>query len=186
MTALTALWLPILVATVIVFLVSSVIHMAPLWHRGDLPAIPREAEVSAVLRPFAIPPGDYMVPRAADMEAMKSPEFAERVRQGPNMLVTVLPNTQWSMGRNLSLWFLYCLIVSILTAIVAGCAFPANPRYASLMRVVGVTSFMGYAVALWQMSVWYRRAWSMTFKVTIDGIIYGVLTAVAFGWFWPR
>ncbi len=37
MTALTALWLPILVSAVAVFAVSSIIHMTPLWHKNDYP-----------------------------------------------------------------------------------------------------------------------------------------------------
>jgi hypothetical protein len=36
------------------------------------------------------------------------------------------------------------------------------------------------------MSIWYRRAWSTTIKSTIDGLIYGALTAGVFGWLWPR
>ena len=63
MTALPALWLPILLSSVIVFVVSSVIHMALPWHKSDYPPIPNEDKVMDALRPFAIPPGDYMVPR---------------------------------------------------------------------------------------------------------------------------
>ncbi|HEX7420299.1 MAG TPA: hypothetical protein VF505_10460 [Thermoanaerobaculia bacterium] len=37
MTALTALWLPILLSALFVFIVSSIIHMAPLWHKNDFP-----------------------------------------------------------------------------------------------------------------------------------------------------
>ena len=33
MTALSALWLPILLSAVLVFVVSSAIHMLPLWHK---------------------------------------------------------------------------------------------------------------------------------------------------------
>lgn len=186
MTGLTVLWLPILLATVVVFLASSIIHMAPLWHRGDYPAIPNQDQVGAALRPFAIPPGDYMLPRAANMEAMKSPEFSERVLQGPNMVVTVLPNAPWSMARNLVLWFLYCLVVTIFAAYVTGRAVPAGAPYLELFRFAATTAFLGYSLALWQMSIWYRRSWSMTIKATIDGLIYGALTAVAFGWLWPR
>jgi len=40
-------------------------------------------------------------------------------------------------------------------------------------------------VALWQMSIWYRRAWSTTIKATVDGLIYALLTAGTFGWLWP-
>src|SRR5258707_8507046 len=64
MTSIVALWLPILLAAVMVFLVSSVIHMASPWHKADYPRIPSEERVMDLLRPLAIPPGDYMVPRA--------------------------------------------------------------------------------------------------------------------------
>ena len=63
MTPVSALWLPILLSAVIVFVMSSIIHMLSPWHRSDYPKMPREEEVRDALRPLAIPPGDYMVPR---------------------------------------------------------------------------------------------------------------------------
>ena len=86
------LWLPILVSAVIVFVASSIIHMGPLWHRGDYPALPQEEEVQGALRPLALAPGDYFVPRAEDMKAYKTPEFVEKLRLGPVVLLTVMPN----------------------------------------------------------------------------------------------
>src|SRR5438132_10148478 len=71
MVSLLSLWLPILVSAVIVFLASSVIHMAPLWHKNDFPKAPREAELLAALRPLAIPPGDYFIPRARDRKSTR-------------------------------------------------------------------------------------------------------------------
>jgi hypothetical protein len=44
---------------------------------------------------------------------------------------------------------------------------------------------MGYALALWQNTIWYKRAWTTTFKSTVDGLVYGMLTAGVFGWLWP-
>jgi hypothetical protein len=55
-----------------------------------------------------------------------------------------------------------------------------------VFHFVAITAFIGYAVALWQMSIWWRRSWMTTFKATIDGIIYALLTAGAFAWLWPR
>jgi hypothetical protein len=186
MTWISALWLPIIVATVVVFLASAIIHMAPLWHKKDYPAVPNETQVSDALRPFAIPPGDYMLPGADSMEQMKSPEYVARVLAGPNMIITVLPNAVWTMGRNLGLWFLYCLIVSAFAACIADSALSVNAQGRGLFHIAAMTAFLGYAVALWQMSIWYRRAWSSTLKATLDGVIYALLTAAAFGWVWPR
>ena len=186
MVGIITLWLPILLSAVIVFIVSSIIHMASPWHKNDYPRVPNEDQLRTALRPLAIPPGDYMIPRPASREDLRSPEFAEKVRQGPNMIVTFLPNGPWSMKRNLTLWFLYTLVVSTLAAYVAGRALPPGSPYLAVFRFVGVTAFIGYSVALWQMSIWYRRSWSITTKATVDGLIYALLTAGTFGWLWPR
>ena len=186
MTGLFALWLPILLSSVIVFVASSIIHMVLPWHKTDYPKVPDEDRVRDALRPFAIPPGDYMVPRCENSKELRTPEFAEKLNQGPVIVMTVLPNGQWSMGRNLGLWFLYCAVVGVFAAYVAGRALPAGASYAHVFQFVGATAFIGYALALWQMSIWYRRAWSTTIKATIDGLIYALLTAGTFGWLWPH
>jgi hypothetical protein len=51
--------------------------------------------------------------------------------------------------------------------------------------MTATVAFAGYALALWQYSIWYGRAWSVTIRSTIDGLIYGLLTGAAFGWLWP-
>ena len=186
MTPLTALWLPILVSAAIVFVTSSIIHMASPWHKSDYPKMPREDEAMDALRPLAIPPGDYMVPRVTSRAEMTSPEFAEKLRRGPVMIVTMLPNGSFSMGRNLSLWFVYLLVVGVFAAYVAGRVLPAGAEYMPVFRFVGVTAFLGYAAALWQMWIWYHRSLTITIKATIDGLVYALLTAGTFGWLWPR
>lgn len=101
-------------------------------------------------------------------------------------MVTVLPNAPWSMGRNLGLWFLYCLVVSWFAAFVAAMALPSSAGHRAVFHFTCLTSFIGYSLALWQMSIWYRRAWSTTIKATLDGVIYALLTGATFAWLWPR
>ena len=186
MTSLYALWLPILLSAVLVFIVSSIIHMALPWHKDEYPKVPNEDRVMDALRPFAVPPGDYMVPRASSMEEMRSPEFGERMKRGPVMVLTVMPNAPMAMGKSLVLWFFYSLVVGLFAAYVAGRALPGGAPYLRVFQFVGATAFIGYSAALWQMSIWYRRAWSTTIKATVDGLIYALLTAGMFGWLWPR
>ena len=186
MTSLTALWLPILLSSVIVFVASSIIHMLLPWHRSDYHKVPNEDKVRDALRPFAIPPGDYMIPRCDSPAEMKTPEFAAKLNAGPVMVITVLPNGQWSMGRNLVLWFIYCLVVGFFAAYVASRALAPGASYPHVFQFVGATAFIGYSLALWQMSIWYRRDWSTTIKATVDGLIYAMLTAGTFGWLWPH
>ncbi|HEY8311051.1 MAG TPA: hypothetical protein VIG47_10875 [Gemmatimonadaceae bacterium] len=185
MTSLQTLWMPILLAGVVVFFASSIIHMLLPWHKSDFAAVPNEDEVSDALRPFAIPPGDYLLPRPATSAALKSPGYAERVRRGPNIVMTVLPNEPWSMGRNLGLWFVYCLIVSLFAALAAAIAYPAGADPHAIFHMTCLVAFIGYAMALWQMTIWYNRAWSTTIKSTVDAIIYAAITGGIFLWLWP-
>jgi hypothetical protein len=185
MTPMTALVLPIFVSAVFVFVASSLIHMLLGWHKGDYPPMPSEDKVREALRPLAIPPGDYMVPAAQNSAELKSPEFQQKVNEGPVMVVTVLPSGPFSMGRNLGLWFVYLLVVSFFSAYIASRALAPGAHYLEVFRFAGATAFFAYSAALWQMSIWYRRKWSTTIKSTIDGLVYGFLTAGVFGWLWP-
>ena len=186
MTELYALWLPILVSSVLVFVVSSVIHMASPWHKNDYRRVPKEDQVIDALRPLEIPPGDYMVPRPSSMQEMRSPEFMEKIKRGPVLMLTVMPNAPTPMGRNLINWFLYLVVVGLFAAYIAGRALPPVSLYLRVFQLVGASAFIGYSLALWQMSIWYRRNWGTTLRATIDGLIYALLTAGVFGWLWPR
>ena len=160
--------------------------MAMPWHKSDYPKVPNEDQVMDALRPFAIPPGDYMLPRPASAKDMRSPEFAEKLKKGPVMILTVLPNGPTPMGKNLVLWFLYAAVVGLFAGYVASRALPVGAAYQRVFQFAGTTAFVGYAIALLQMSIWYHRAWSTTIKTMVDGLIYALLTAGTFGWLWPR
>lgn len=78
MVEITSLWAPILIAAIVVFVVSSVIHMGPFWHRSDFPKLTNEAQFMQVVRPLALAPGDYMVPKPDSMADMKTAQYAEK------------------------------------------------------------------------------------------------------------
>ena len=84
------------------------------------------------------------------------------------------------------LWFVYLIVVGILTAYVAAHALLPGAPFRAVIRFAGLVSFIAYASALWQLSIWYRRSWGITFKATFDSLIYGVLTALTFAYLWPR
>lgn len=186
MPGLLSLWLPVLLAAVIVFVASSIIHMAPLWHRSDFPKMPREDEVLGALRPLAVPPGDYFIPRASGMSEMRTPEFKDKMAKGPVAVLTVMPNGPIAMNRSLVQWFVFLIVVSLFVALVSALSLPIGTPYRQVFKVAGITAFMGYGLALCELSIWYRRAWTLTLKSLLDGLIYAALTAGTFGWLWPR
>ena len=186
MVSLTSLLVPILVSAVLVFLVSSVLNTMLTYHFNDVTKVPNEDGVMDALRRFNIPPGDYMVPRAPSMKEMKDPAFKAKMAQGPVVSMTVLPPGPFSMGKSLGQWFAYCVVVALFAGYIASRTLPAGEPYLSVFRIVGAVAFIGFAAALWQDSIWWNRKWSTTLKFTVDGLVYGLLTAGVFGWLWPR
>jgi len=185
MITLASLWLPIVLSAVLVFVLSSVIHMMLGYHANDVVAVPDEEAARKAIGPLKLPPGDYSIPRASSMAAMKSPEYAEKLNQGPVTFLTVLPNGPISMGKSLAQWFLYSLLVSFVAAYVASRALEPGAHYLSVFRFVGVTAFASYSLALLQNSIWWSRNWGATLKSVVDGLIYAAFTAGVFGWLWP-
>lgn len=185
MTGLIALWLPILLSAVLVFVASSVIHMLSPWHKNDYPRLPQEDQFRASVGPLDLAPGDYMIPRAYSREEMQSPEFNRKLEEGPNVVMTVRPRGVPSMASSLAGWFVYSLVISIFAAYITGRALGPDAEYLDVFRFAGTTAFMGYSLALLQMSIWYGRAWNITIRSMVDGLIYALLTAGIFGWLWP-
>lgn len=186
MVPIASLALPILLSAVAVFVASSLIHMVLGWHKHDLRRVGDEDAVMAALRPFNLAPGDYALPMAGSMEAMKSPDFQEKMKTGPVVVMTVRPPGPAAMGKSLGIWFAYSLLVSLFAGYVASRAVAPGSEYLHVFRFAGVTAFAGYSLGLMQNSIWWGRNWGMTLRSMADGLLYAYLTAGVFGWLWPR
>ena len=125
MVPLVALWLPIIVAAVIVFFASFVMHMLLKYHNGDYHQIPNEDKVLATLREAGVKPMLYVFPYGTH-ETMKSPEMQEKYKQGPVGTMTVRPSGPIAMGKFLGQWFVFCLIIGFFTAYVCAHTLPAG------------------------------------------------------------
>lgn len=185
MVPVTSLWLPVVLSAVLVFVVSSLIHMFTPWHKGDVRGVSGEAEAMEALRRLKLAPGDYVMPYAGSTQAMKDPSFRARLEAGPAVLLTVWKGTT-SMAPQLAGWFLYSVLVSVFAGYIAGAALPMGSPYLDVFRFAGTTAFAGYSLALMQNSIWWRRGWGFTLRSMLDGLLYACLTAGVFGWLWPR
>ena len=90
MVPLSALWLPILLSAIIVFVASSIMHILLPYHRGDYHQLPDEDKLLAALRAASLKRGLYVFPFGTHKE-MKSPAMIEKYRQRPVGMMTVAP-----------------------------------------------------------------------------------------------
>lgn len=183
--ALTALWLPIVLSAVIVFVASSIIHMVLPFHKSDYKQLPDEDKVLSALRPLNLQRGLYVFPFCTH-QTMKSPEMTAKYKQGPVGFVNIMPSGPPAMPKFLITWFLYCLLIGFFVAYLAAHTLASGVNYLVVFRVVGTAAFLGYGLGAIPNGIWKGQTWSATIKEVVDGLIYALLTAGTFGWLWPR
>jgi len=185
MVSLSALWLPIVLSAVIIFVASSIMHMVLPYHRSNYKQLPDEDKVRAALRSAGLQRGLYVFPFCTPKD-MKSPAMVEKYKQGPVGSITVMPLGPPAMPKFLGQWFAYCLLVSFFVAYLTAHTVAAGTPYLAVFRVVGTAAFLAYGLGALPGGIWKGQMWSMTIMEVIDGLVYAVLTAGTFGWLWPR
>lgn len=183
MEFLSALWMPILLSAVFVFIVSSFIHMVLGYHSTDFKKLPDEDKAMDTIRELNIPPGQYAMPKPGNMKEIRTDAFKAKMAKGPVMFLNVR-KPGMGMGKNLIQWFVYCIVVSIFSAYIASHTLNPDAPYLTVHRVVGCTAFMGYGLALFQDAIWDSKSWSATWKAVFDALIFGLVTGGTFGWLW--
>lgn len=185
MVPLTALWLPIVLSAVIVFVASSIMHMMLPYHKSDYRQLPNEDKLLATLRGAGLARGMYHFPFCTHKE-MNSPAMQEKFKQGPVGHITIFPSGPVKMGKFLGMWFVYCLIIGFFVAYLTGRTVAHGTDYLAVFRVAGTAGFMAYGLGTLSNGIWKGQPWGMVLKEAFDGLIFGLLTAGTFGWLWPR
>ena len=187
--SLGALWLPIVLSTVLVFIGSSLIWTVLKWHDGDWTKVGPGTDLQEALRKAGITTGQYMVPQmemdTKDKAAAKK-AWEERYAKGPVGVIHAGRPGKMSMGKMLGQMVVFFLVVSFFVAYIASHALAHGASYLRVFQVVGATSFLAYGASQFVDSIWFYRSWRTTWLSVIDALIYCGLTAGTFGWLWPR
>ena len=184
--SLGALWLPIVLSAVLVFVASSIIHMVLGYHQRDYTPLPNEDAVRAAIRSGNPPPKQYIFPYCANPKEMSSPEMQRKYIEGPVGVLNLRPAGAPGMGPSLAQWFVFTLVVSFFVAYVACHALPTGAPYLKVFQVVGAVGFLAYGAGQLPAAIWMGKPWAVAWKEVFDGLVYGLVTAGSFGWLWPR
>jgi hypothetical protein len=186
MVSLAQLWLPILLAAVLMFVASSLVHMVLKWHVSDYRSLPNEEAVMEAIRKGAPGPGQYFYPYCSDMKEMKSEAMQKKFEQGPIAMITLRAPGRPGMGKAMAQWFLFLLVVSFSVAYLVSRTVPRGTEYLHVFRVAGTVAFLALAAGTVPASIWMGKPWRVTLKEIADGLLYALVAAGTFGWLWPR
>ena len=185
MPSLAQLWMPILLAAVLVFVASSLIHMVFKWHNPDYRKLGNEDDVRAAIRASSPAPGMYMIPHCIGADAMKDPAMQKKWEEGPIGFLMLRPSGMPSMGGALGSWFALTLIVSLFAGYLASRTVPVGASFLAVCRVVGIATFLAYAFGGPIHAIWAAKPWASAAKEVLDAAIYATVSACAFAWLWP-
>ncbi|MEP6482990.1 MAG: hypothetical protein ABJB01_00985 [Rudaea sp.] len=180
------LWLPILLSAVFVFIASSILNMVlSFWHRPDYRGFGNEDEVLAALRKGMTGPGMYMAPYCTP-EHMKDPDIQQKFATGPLVNAAIKAGGTMSIGKSLLQWFVFCLGVSLLCALITVHSLPVGAPFSQVFCVIGIAALLGHAAGPFPNAIWWSHPWVTSFKHVIDGVLYALIVAATFAWLWPH
>lgn len=186
MNALLPLWLPILLSAVVVFVISSLVHMVFKWHAGDYTSLPNEDAVRAAIRAGNPAPGRYVMPHCKEMKDMASEAMQQKYREGPVGHFTLGPTGVPNMGKYLTLWFLWSVVVAVVAAYLTSRLIIWDHSQArAAAKLVGAVTFIAHGFGTVQESIWSMRPWGSSVKYLLDAVLYGIGSGLVFFWLWP-
>jgi len=177
------LWLPILLAGIAVFIVSSLIWAVIQYHNSDWRPLDDENAARTALK--GMPSGQYAIPYAADNRARADESWQQKYREGPVAMITIVAHGNVNMAGKLIQWLVYCLVISVFVAYVAGSTLSAGSDYLKVYQVTSTVAFLAYGGMTGIRKIWFGQPAGSAVKDLVDALVYGLLTAGFFGWLWP-
>ena len=185
MELLIPLWLPIVLSTVVVWIISAIVWMALPHHKRDFITLPDEDGFMDAVRKSGIKPGNYIFPDFRDPKVMKSETTQKALNEGPVGHLSVWP-TPLTMGSKMFATFIVYLVVSILIAYLTRVALPGPASFAKVFQVAATAGILAYCFSFIPNAVWFGSYKRTIVANVVDGIVYGLITGALFAWLWPH
>ena len=164
MEAIAEMWIPILLSTALTFLASSLVWTVLPHHKKDW------AKFSgATVDLTNVPAGQYIMhqDQSADWYGYLF------IRRGKH-----------NMGKALAYWASNLVLISLFVGYLVYHTTPRGTEYLQVFRVAGTAALLGFAGNIAQKSIWWGWRWDVTWKDLIDDIVYALLVAGTFAFYW--
>lgn len=184
MDFLISLWLPIVLASVAVFVVSFLLWAVLPIHEKDFSPMRDDKALCDGVRGANLPPGHYMFPYAANAAERKSKEFEARYKAGPSGVITIFRPV--NMGVNMLLTFATFVAVSFLIGYLLSITLQRGNDFWRVFQVATTVGILAYSFSQIPNQIWFQATRSAKISCFLGGVLYGVTTGLVFALLWPR
>jgi hypothetical protein len=183
MELMTQLWPAILLATVALWMASTLAWTVIAHHGQDWDPLPAEDSAMDAIRALNLPPGSYMFPHMTHAQG-KAAEAKAKFARGPVGLLRVFRPTR--IPLNILGTVIFFLGMSTLLAYLGSAALNRGASFAKVFQVLGTAGILAYSFSSIPNDIWFQAKRRQTLTGAIDGIVFGLITGLIFAWLWPR
>ena len=175
-----SLLLPTVLSAVALFFLSFLSWMVVQLHAADWRKLPHEDELREALRKSGINGGNFMFPGVEQPAEGRSPEFQQKVQQGPTGVLTVFGSV--NMARNLALTMLYFLVTSYCLGYLATLGIPRGAEFFTVFRFVATAGLLTHLSSILSHAIWFH---CRVVGHGVESIVYALTLGFIFGALWP-
>ena len=90
------------------------------------------------------------------------------------------------MGPYLSRQFVFHLVISILVGYLASRLVTGGSGFTRVFHFTSIIAALAYVGALFPEAIWYQQPRNYVIGKVVDGVVWALLTGLAFAWLGPR
>ncbi|MCB9847601.1 MAG: hypothetical protein H6814_04230 [Phycisphaeraceae bacterium] len=186
-TSLAELWLPIIISSVVVFVLFMAFWTVAPHHKPEFRSLGKDNEDKLIdlVKSAGVKPGVYMYPHCgADKQYARSEEFRKKWEGGCMGILTLFPGAP-NMARNMGLSMVVYLLVSVFVAYLSGLALAPGAEGMQVMQVAGTAAVGFYAFGSLNGGIWFGAPTRTFITNGFDAVVCGLVTGLIFMLLWP-
>lgn len=184
MISVAQLWLPLLIASVVVFFASAIMWMVLPHHKKDILFLgEEESKFLDTLKGLNLKPGSYMYP-GCELKDLKTDAGKAKWDAGPWGTLMV-SSTKPNFGMNLVKTFIVYTIITLFVAYITGLSVAAGSEYMHVFRVAGTTAILGHCMGGLVNDFFLGKPARFIATCFFDSLVYALITAGIFASMWP-
>ena len=185
MNELAGLWIPIIVSAFAVLGTSCVVRVFIAQCLQNEKTLPEEDVTIEHLQKSGTGPGFYVFPGTHRRSSNAAEESRQqRIESGPWGTMNIRAR-QPNIGRTLLQSLTFCLVTSVFIAYLGTLALNPGDGFLRVFQVTGTAGILAYAFGGVPNAIWFGLDVRSTLIDVAGGIVYGLITGIAFGILWP-
>lgn len=178
-TPILDLWLPVLIATAAVFILSFLAWAVLPHHKPDMKEHPDADAFAEHIKASNVPPGNYYFPAYGTPK-----EPGPHIKTGPWGNINIYPAGP-NMPRNMIVTIASLFVITVFVGYITGQACQPGEGASRVFQIAMTTAVLCHVFGGTLNGIWFGKRLRFFLTDAIDGLVYSAATGAVFALMWP-